>query len=265
MTKLMGILNITPDSFYENSRSPTFEEAIARAERMIQEGADILDVGAESTRPGAIPVSEEEELRRIIPVINKLHQLSNIQISVDTMKPKVAAAAVDAGASLINDVSGFRNPLMREIALSSQAELCLMHMKGTPDVMQQNPIYEEGIINHLLHWFDIQINLLLSMGIKEKKIILDPGIGFGKTIADNLEIIHNLPKIKDLGFPVLLGISRKSFMGKLISKPPAELLPATLAINSLAVAAGVDVIRVHDVNEHRSLIDIVNMFQNYSS
>jgi len=257
-TKLMGILNVTPDSCFDQGRWFDHSLAIQRGIEIWRQGADWLDVGGESTRPGASPVSEEEELRRILPVITSLKQEISIPISIDTMKAKVAAAAIEAGATLINDVSGFRDPAMRRVAAGSQLPICVMHMHENPSTMQHNPDYPEGIVSFLVDWFKERIDLLLSSGIREEQIILDPGIGFGKTVADNVEIVQNLPKIKKLGFPVLIGLSRKSFLGRIINKTYPDLLPVTLAINTLAIQAHVDIIRVHDVSEHRDIIDLMN-------
>lgn len=253
----MGILNVTPDSFFEDSRFFKEEEAIERGVAIYQEGADILDIGGESTRPYAIQVDEKEEMRRVIPVIQELKKLIPIDISIDTMKPRVAAEAVKAGASIINDVSGFSSPEMREVAASTHLPICVMHMQGTPQTMQENPSYPEGIVAHLIKWFENRINLLIKDGIKEKNIILDPGIGFGKTVADNLEIIHNLHKLKAIGFPIAIGFSRKSFIAKLLNKPAKDLLSATIAMNTLAILSEASVIRVHDVRDHRMVIDIL--------
>jgi len=257
-TQLMGILNVTPDSFYDGNKYLLIENAIKRGLLIAEEGADILDIGGESTRPGSAAVSVQEEQSRVIPVIKALKEKVKIPISIDTMKPEIAADALEAGATLLNDVSGFRNPEMREIAASADVDICVMHMLGEPKTMQQNPYYEEGIITVLLDWFDQQVNLLTKAGVKESRIIFDPGIGFGKTVAHNLEIIHNLPKLRAVGFPVLLGTSRKSFMSKILNLPAAELLPTTIAINTLAIQASVDIIRVHDVAEHRKVIDIMD-------
>jgi dihydropteroate synthase len=257
MTKLMGILNVTPDSSYDKGRFFDPKLAIARGIEIYQQGADFLDIGGESTRPGAPSVSEEEELARVIPVLKILKEQIPIPISIDTMKPKVAEAALQAGASLINDVSGFRDPAMRALAANNQVDICVMHMQGNPKTMQVNPIYMDGIIFSLLKWFDQQIHLLIQAGVKEKQIILDPGIGFGKTVADNVEIIHNIHKIKALGFPVLLGLSRKSFLGKIINKSYPDLLPASLAVNTVAILAQADILRVHDVAEHRDVINLM--------
>jgi dihydropteroate synthase len=256
--RLMGVLNVTRDSFYEQSRFPMQDSAIQRGLEICADGADILDIGGESTRPGADFVSKEEELSRVIPVITALKEKIQTHISIDTYKPDVAAAAIEAGASIINDVSGFRNPEMQEIASHYEVEVCLMHMQGTPKTMQHNPYYPEGIISHLLQYFDTQIALLLNKGVKPHKIILDPGIGFGKTVADNFEIIQNIYRIKALGFPVLVGLSRKSFMSTLLNRSTSNLLPATVAMNTAAILAGADLIRVHDVREHYDAIKVLS-------
>lgn len=254
MTKLMGILNVTPDSFFDKGHYFSPDKAIERGNAIYREGADILDIGGESTRPGSTPVTLEEELNRVIPVIQSLHSTIPIPISIDTNKPKVAHAAIEAGATFLNDVCGFQNPEMQEIAATTGLDICVMHMQGTPQNMQKDPHYSDGVISSLLQWFEGQISCLLKRGVKEKQIILDPGIGFGKTVDDNLKIIQNLAQLKALGFPLLVGISRKSFMGKILNKKPPELLPATLAVNTLLINANVDIIRVHDVLEHRDVI-----------
>lgn len=249
--KIMGILNVTPDSHYPESRQNNFEKALQHALSMTLQGADIIDVGGESTRPNAEVVSIDEELQRVIPVIKALREKSDVVISIDTMKPEVAKKAVEAGATFLNDVTGFTNPKMRELAIETGLPICVMHMQGTPQTMQNNPYYPEGIIIEMLRWFENQIKILIDEGVKEDQIIIDPGIGFGKTVADNLEIIHNLPKLKVMGFPLLVGLSRKSFMSKLLNKPPSELQSATLVMNTAAILNGADIIRVYDVKEHK--------------
>lgn len=261
-TLIMGIINTTPDSYYETSRALTTEKAIETALRMESEGASIIDIGGESTRPYAKAVSEQEELDRVIPVIKTLQGQLTIPISIDTIKPTVARAAIKAGASLLNDVSGFRTPDMVEVAKEFDGDICVMHMQGEPQTMQDSPYYEEGIVTHLMNWFEKKANFLVKEGIHPSRIILDPGIGFGKTVADNLKILHNLPKFRRLGFRLLLGISRKSFMKKILNKPFEELLPSTLAINGLAIMAGVDILRVHDVKEH---VDVVKVLEAYKA
>jgi dihydropteroate synthase len=257
-TKIMGIINITPDSFYDNSRNAELDKAIATAFQMKEDGADILDIGGESTRPGAAIVSEEEELKRVIPLIEAIAQTIHLPISIDTTKPAVAKAAIKAGATFLNDISGFNNKEMIDLARDFDFDICVMHMQGNPQTMQIDPQYEEGIIPHLLDWFKKKIDHLIKSGINPKRIILDPGIGFGKTVADNLEIIHNLHELKRLDFALLLGVSRKSFLRKILDKPTSELLPATLAINTIAITSGVDIIRVHDVKEHRDIVKVLS-------
>lgn len=255
--RIMGILNVTPDSFYPKSCFYSLDAAIRRGIEIHNQGADILDIGGESTRPGSDPVGLQEELKRVIPVIKALAKEIPIPISIDTMKPEVAEAAVEAGATLINDVNGFRDPQMQKIAVQSKASLCLMHMLGIPKTMQQNPIYPEGIVAHLMNFLTQQTEALIQSGVAKDKIIIDPGIGFGKTVADNLEIIDNLHKLKDIGFPLLLGVSRKSFLRKMLNTATPEMLAATLTVNMLGILQGVDIIRVHDVPEHRDMITIL--------
>ncbi|MBA3815360.1 MAG: dihydropteroate synthase [Parachlamydiaceae bacterium] len=257
-TKIMGIINVTPDSFYNKSRYITLNEAVDIALKMKEDGADILDIGGESSRPGAAIVSEDEELKRVIPVIEAISQVVDLPISIDTTKPNVARAAIKAGATLLNDITGFDNQEMIDLAREFNLDICVMHMQGKPQTMQKNPLYAEGITAHLLHWFKIKSDYLIGCGINPKKIILDPGIGFGKTVADNLEIVHNLRQLKQLGFAVLLGVSRKSFLSTILNKPTTELLPATLAINTIAIASQVDIIRVHDVKEHRDIVNVLS-------
>lgn len=256
-TKIMGILNVTPDSCVDIGKWFDPAAAVERGMQIEKEGADLLDIGGESTRPGASSVSCIEEIRRVIPVLTELKQYISIPISIDTMKAEVAESAIAAGASMINDVSGFRDPAMRRVAAESRLPICAMHMHENPRTMQDNPSYPDGIIPFLIDWFKRRVDLLIASGVHEKNIILDPGIGFGKSVAHNIEIVQNVQRIKSLGFPVLLGLSRKSFLGKIINKTYPDLLPATLAVNTLAILAAVDFIRVHDISEHRDVIDVM--------
>lgn len=257
--KLMGILNATPDSFYDGGQYFDPGLAIERGLQIVNEGADILDIGGESSRPNASFVSEQEELARVLPLIRALH--GRIPISIDTMKPRVAAAAIEAGATMINDVSGFRHPDMRRLAAEAKVDICIMHMLETPSTMQKNPHYPMGIMPHLIEYFRQQVDLLLSDGIDPSRIILDPGIGFGKTVADNFQIIQNVPILRELGYPVLVGLSRKSFLTKILDKPASELFAGTIAMNTIVVLAGADMIRVHDVSAHRDMINLINHYQ----
>lgn len=260
-SKIMGILNITPDSCFDQGRWFDQEKAIRRAFEIEKQGADILDIGGESTRPDATPVSEEEELKRVIPVIRSIKAEGlSIPISIDTMKPRVAEEALLAGASWINDITGFSHPDMKRVAKESNAMLVVMHMQGTPQTMQKNPHYPGGVIPCLIEWFKRKIDELNDAGIEANRLILDPGIGFGKTIDDNHAILHHMREFKSLGFPVLLGLSRKSFLGKIIGKTYPDLLPVTLAASTLALEKEVDYLRVHDVAEHHEIRNLINYF-----
>lgn len=263
-TALMGILNITPDSFFASSRCTGITDALQAAKRMAAEGADIIDIGGESSRPGAIPVSEQEELERIIPAIKLIKEHLATPLSIDTTKPKVARQALEAGASLLNDISGLASKEMCEIAASFNVDVCVMHMHGSPQTMQIDPSYPKGVVNALLRWFEEKITNLTQAGIEEHRIILDPGIGFGKTVQDNITILNNLAQFKRFGLRLLIGNSRKSFMGKILNKPASELLSTTLAVNTIAILAGVDIIRVHDVREHRDVISVLARFKEES-
>jgi dihydropteroate synthase len=257
MAKILGILNVTPDSFWDGGKHTTLESAVAKGLEMESQGADIIDIGGESTRPGADPVSEQEELERVIPVIQELTKLTKLPLSIDTMKPKVAKEALKAGASIINDVSGLRDKEMIAIAQDAK-QIIVMHMLGNPKTMQHNPSYPEGIIPHLLDFADTKIEQLEKAGIQKNHIIFDPGIGFGKTIAQNLEIIHNLPVLKGVGVPILIGASRKSFLGKVLNKPKEALLSASVAIHTVAVLLGAAYIRVHDVSQSHDAIKVLS-------
>ncbi len=256
----MGILNATPDSFYDGGAHFTFENALKRGLEMIQEGADILDIGGESTRPNADPVSCEEEKRRVMPLVEALAK--HIKVSIDTSKFEVAAMAIEKGASFLNDVTGFRDERMRKLAAETEVEICCMHAQGTPQTMQIAPHYPRGVVNEICEWFKKRVYSLVRDGVDPGRIYLDPGIGFGKTVDDCLEIVRNIPEFLALGFPILLGTSRKSFLSKLFKKPSNELLSTTLATNTICLLEGVSIIRVHDVKEHRDVIDMVTKFKN---
>lgn len=256
-TKVMGILNVTPDSFSDGGRYDAFEAAIAHAIQMHNDGAAIIDVGGESTRPFSPRVDVDEERRRVLPVIKELTRLS-IPTSIDTIKPRVAAAALDAGAVMVNDVFGLRDPEMLRVVVDHDVDVVCMHMQGTPATMQQNPSYPEGIIPFLMQWFAEKKEAMTKAGIKESRQIFDPGIGMGKTVADNLEIIQNLHKFTGMGERFLLGASRKSFMTKILNKPPLQLDAASVAIHTVALLAGVDFIRVHDVAAHCDAVKLIH-------
>ncbi len=246
-TLIMGILNVTPDSFSDGGAYFSPESALSRAEEMIQEGADLIDVGGESTRPGAEPVSPEEEIRRVLPVVQGLVQRGYI-VSVDTTKVEVAELVLKAGAHIINDISGLRfNPDLAKIVAKYRAGLVIMHSRGTPQNMQTLTDYE-NLIEEIYEFLAGQVDFALSQGVSPEKIILDPGIGFAKTVEQNLEILRRLPEFKSLGYPILVGPSRKSFIGAVLGGlPPSERVEGTSASVALAIAGGARILRVHDV------------------
>ena len=253
----MGILNATPDSFFDKGAFFSLEKGIERA-LAIAPYADILDIGGESARPGAVRISEEEELRRVLPLIEALIPQLSIPISIDTYKPAVARAALEKGARLINDITGFADPAMQELAATCEADLCLMHMQKTPATMQQSPHYPEGIIEHLLSFFEERLASLVQRGVRVERIILDPGIGFGKALQHNVEIFNAIPRLKScFGLRVLIGASRKSCVQQILNKPTSETLAGTLALHAYCLFNGADMIRAHDVQEHRDLLNVL--------
>lgn len=247
---MMGILNRTPDSFSDGGQFSSLDKAILQAEKMVQGGADILDIGGQSTRPGAVTVSLDEELERTIPLIERLRSLFPIPISIDTTRSEVARAAIAVGADLVNDVSGgtFDPPLLATVA-QLQVPIVLMHLRGTPATMQQFTHYPD-LIQAILTFFQQQIQIALDLGIAADRIILDPGIGFAKTAEQSLEVLQQLNRFRELGFPLLVGPSRKSFIGQILQEPdPQKRIWGTAATCCAAIAAGVDILRVHDVTE----------------
>ena len=248
---IMGVLNVTPDSFSDGGRFFDPSAAIARGLVMVEEGADILDIGGESTRPGATPVEAEEELRRILPVIRGLRKQSRIPISIDTMKARVAAAAVEAGADIINDISGLQHdPDMARVAAESEAGLVLMHLRGTPRTMQQEPEYTD-VVAEVCGYLRSAGNAAISAGVAVDRLVFDPGIGFGKTMDHNLALLRALPSFQIYGRPVLLGVSRKSFIGRLLGNTdPLSREAPTIALTAWARQHGVRIVRVHAVKEN---------------
>lgn len=246
----MGILNITPDSFTDGGLFFSMSSAIEHGIRMVEEGADIIDVGGESTRPGSEPVAYEEEVRRIIPVIDALAKTVKVPISVDTYKADVAKRALDAGASIINDISGLRfDPEMPKVAAHYRVPVVLMHIKGTPKNMQVNPEYE-ALIPEIVDYLRAGIRLAMDSGVREEMIIVDPGIGFGKTCEHNLEILRNLREFTFLEKPLLVGPSRKAFIGKILGNAsPSERMEGTAAAVAISIMNGANIVRVHDVKE----------------
>ncbi len=251
----MGIVNVTPDSFSDGGKFITSKTAIAHGLQLVTEGATVLDIGGESSRPGAVPVTLADELHRVIPVIQGLQRKTQTPLSVDTYKPEVAAQAIAAGATWVNDITGLRNPEMRALVAKTKCTVVIMHMLGEPQTMQQQPRYT-NVITEITKFFQQQIKLALAAGIKKNKIILDPGIGFGKTVEHNLLILKKLNQFTKLGYPVLIGASRKSFIGQLTGADVADRLPGTLAAHDVAVTHGATWLRVHDVAAHRQWLEI---------
>jgi dihydropteroate synthase len=249
-TYVMGILNITPDSFSDGGLYFNAERAVTQALRMQEEGADIIDIGGESTRPGAEKIAVKEEIRRVVPVINALAKEVRVPISVDTYKSAVAEAAISAGASIINDISGLRfDPKMAKVAAGHKVPVVIMHIKGAPKNMQQNPFYN-ALIPEIIDYLYGCIEIAGEAGIPDNMIIIDPGIGFGKTVEHNLEIIRRLKEFEGFEKPILLGPSRKAFIGKILGGlPVTERLEGTSAAAAIGIFNGANIIRVHDVKE----------------
>lgn len=257
-THLMGVLNVTPDSFSDGGKFLKVEDAVRRGIKIAEEGADIIDVGGESTRPGSGPATIEEELSRVIPVIETLSKKIDIPISIDTYKSEVAKKALDAGAEMINDISALRfDPKMKEVAAEYQVPIVLMHIKGTPKNMQENPYYED-VVKEITEYLKESIQMAKNGGIQEENIIIDPGIGFGKRLEDNLNILKNLEKFSILNCPILVGPSRKSFIGKILDLPVEERLDGSLAALAVAIMNGANIVRVHDVKESRRVAGLVD-------
>lgn len=243
---VMGILNVTPDSFSDGGRFVDRDHALTRVRQMIAEGADLIDIGGESTRPGAAAVRIEEELERVVPVIEAIRGESDVPISVDTSKPDVMRAAVAAGANLINDVRALREPGALEAAAGLDVPVCLMHMQGQPRDMQQDPCYDD-VVSEVLAFLEARQAACEAAGIGRERIILDPGFGFGKTLVHNLTLFRELPRFVATGQPVLVGVSRKSMVGEVLEVPVSERLTGSVALAGLAVWFGASIIRTHDV------------------
>ncbi|MEM7384002.1 MAG: dihydropteroate synthase [Verrucomicrobiota bacterium] len=244
---IMGIVNVTPDSFSDGGRFFQVESAVRQGCALVEEGADILDIGGESTRPGAAEVSEEEEIRRILPVLEQLREKTRVALSIDTSKSRVARAAIDAGASIINDVTGLGDPAMAEVAASTGAGLVLMHMQGTPRTMQKAPVYND-VVGHVRESLEERRDRALTAGVPVDRLAFDPGIGFGKTVQHNLQLLKALPDLVIDDQPILLGVSRKSFIGKTLGDEAIEKrLWPTVGLTAYAIEKGVRILRVHDV------------------
>lgn len=262
--QLVGIINCTPDSFFTNSRFATAEQAISAAMQMYAEGASVVDIGGVSTRPGSdATVSLEEELQRILPVIEGIRKLTDAPLSIDTYRPEVAEKALEAGANWINDITGFSNKRMREVAMRFEATCVVVHMLGEPH-SSPIPNYPRGVVTEIYSFLETRAHLLLKEGISPSKIILDPGIGggaFGQSPDDSLLVLKNLRQFSKLGFPLLIGLSRKSFLQKILQKEPFQLLSTTVALNTMALLEGATYVRVHDVAAHQEILTVLDRLE----
>ncbi|MCM8762060.1 MAG: dihydropteroate synthase [Candidatus Omnitrophica bacterium] len=256
---IMGILNTSPDSFYSGSSYPDLKQALNRAVEMVKEGADIIDVGGQSTRPGSKSISVEEEIERVIPVIKELSKGLDIPISCDTYKAVVAEKAIEAGASIINDISAFSMDVgLLDVIKSFDCGYVLMHMKGTPEDMQVNPFYED-VVSEVFNFLYDKLSFIEKQGIEIERVVVDPGIGFGKRFEDNLALLKNIEKFSEIGRPVLLGTSRKSFIGKILNNiSPEHRLEGSIASAVIGYIKGVKIFRVHDVKETRRTLEIAS-------
>ncbi len=254
-TLIMGILNVTPDSFSDGGMFADVDSAVAHAKKMVADGADIIDVGGESSRPGSAPLSERQELARVLPVVSRLIKEVSAPISIDTYKPGVAEACLKAGAHLLNDITGLTNPQMIQVAARYHVPVVAMHMKGTPKTMQENPVYQD-VVREIKAFFKERITAARKAGIED--IIIDPGIGFGKTLEHNLCILKNLGELKSLGCPILVGPSRKAFIGAITGAPVTERLSGSLAAVVVSIMNGAHIVRVHDVRECSQAIHVVD-------
>ena len=258
--RVMGVVNVTPDSFSDGGRYLDSAQADARAEEMVAHGADLIDVGGESTRPGAAPATLNEELDRVLPVIEGIRAMTGTPVSVDTSKPEVMQAAAAAGAAMINDVRALSQPGALEAAAQAGTGLCLMHMQGEPRTMQQEPMYED-VVAEVRDFLAQRLAACVDAGIPASRVVLDPGFGFGKTVSHNLQLLRGLPDLCSLGQPVLVGLSRKSMIGALLDRPVEDRLPASLALAMLAHQRGANIIRVHDVSATKDVLSMLRFVE----
>jgi dihydropteroate synthase len=261
-TWLMGILNITPDSFSDGGLYYNKQNAVNRGIQLIEEGADILDIGGESSRPGSDPITAEEEKKRILPVLSEIRKKTDTFISVDTTKSEVLKAALDQGADILNDISGMRfDPKMLEVASEKNIPVVIMHMKGTPKNMQKMPKYK-NVIEEIKSFLKKRVKTALKAGIKKNKIIIDPGIGFGKRLKDNLKIIGNLSSFNELDLPILIGVSRKSFIGNLLNVTSDQRIEGTIASSLVSVLQGAHILRSHDIASLKKAVIVTEAIMN---
>jgi dihydropteroate synthase len=258
--RVMGIVNVTPDSFSDGGKFNTTEKAIEHALQLVEEGAEILDIGGESTRPGATPVPLDEELKRVIPVIEGLRDVG-VPLSIDTYKPQVMQAAITAGADIVNDVCALREPQALEIVAASQVGVCLMHMQGRPQTMQADPQYDD-VVSEVRNFLKARLDAAEQAGIDRSRIVLDPGFGFGKRTAHNLTLLNHLNDIQALGLPLLIGLSRKSVLGQVVGSSVDERIHASIAASVVSVMKGANIVRVHDVKPTIDALKIVQAVMN---
>ncbi|KPL93764.1 dihydropteroate synthase [Vibrio splendidus] len=258
---VMGILNVTPDSFSDGGKFNSLDNALLQAERMIQAGVSIIDIGGESTRPGAPDVSLEEEIARVIPAIKAIRAQFDVWISIDTSKAEVMRQAVEAGADLINDVRALQEPGALQAAAEANVPVCLMHMKGQPRTMQASPVYDD-VLTDVEAFLQERVEACEAVGISKEQLILDPGFGFGKTIEHNYHLLAHLEKFHTLGLPVLAGMSRKSMIFKLLDKAPADCMVASVTCATIAAMKGAQIIRVHDVEDTLEAMRIIEVMNN---
>lgn len=256
-TLVMGVINTTPDSFSDGGQFDSFDKALQHARGMIDDGADILDIGGESTRPGSLPVGLDEEIRRTVPLITAIREFSDITISIDTNKPEVMLQAVSAGANIVNSVDALSQPGALEVAAELDVPVCLMHMQGTPETMQVEPHYDDVVFEVKVFLQD-RIDSALAAGISFDHLIVDPGFGFGKTLHHNLQLLKSLSDLKSLGTPILVGLSRKRMIGTILDKPVDQRLFGSISLAVISALKGADMVRVHDVAETVDAIKMVN-------
>ena len=257
-TGIMGIINVTPDSFSDGGKYANVEAAVMRAKQMVADGADIIDIGGESSRPGAEPISANEECRRVVPVVQALAEQFQIPISVDTYKAEVAYEALSAGACVINDITALHgDPNMCQIVADAQAGVILMHMQGVPATMQKAPTYQ-NVVLEVHAWLTEVASQAVDRGIDSSRIMIDPGIGFGKTFDHNLEILHNLIQFRGIGYPLLVGVSRKKFIGQILDLPVHQREEGTAATVAWSIINGANVVRVHDVAKMKQVVQVID-------
>lgn len=262
--RVMGILNVTPDSFSDGGRFTSIERACRHADELVAQGACFIDIGGESTRPGATEVSVQDELDRVIPLVEYVSRHHDVWISVDTSKPEVMAEAVAAGAHLINDVRALQEPGALAVAAKLNVPVCLMHMQGQPRTMQDSPVYQD-IISDISQFFEQRISACLAAGIRRENLLLDPGYGFGKTLSHNYELLNRQGELASFGLPVLIGLSRKSMIGNLLNVPVGERLAGSLTAALLSIQHGAHIIRVHDVKPTMDMIRVMQATANYQA